>query len=234
MTRLCKVCGLEKDIMGFQKDNHIYRNPTCRSCHNIRTRELRKLDPNKYQDYSRNYRRKSGIKAKQSVYAKQHREENLEENRIKEKERMRRLRSDSDYHERELVRKHRYYQQDRAKNLIAAKKHQGKRQQFLNKLKYKPCADCGVIYSPCSMDFDHTGDNKFGNISEMKSYSLDRILAEAAKCDVVCSNCHRVRTAIRKGSDLSLYTLKPIDLTGPIAYLRWEGPSGGGLIPSNP
>jgi hypothetical protein len=28
--------------------------------------------------------------------------------------------------------------------------------------------------------------------------SIDRMLAEAAKCDIVCANCHRLRTFERR------------------------------------
>jgi hypothetical protein len=28
--------------------------------------------------------------------------------------------------------------------------------------------------------------------------SIDRMLAEAAKCDIVCANCHRLRTFQRR------------------------------------
>jgi hypothetical protein len=67
-------------------------------------------------------------------------------------------------------------------------------------LKARPCADCGVPYPPCVMDFDHLPQfKKRSAISNMMSskFSEKAILAEAAKCEVVCSNCHRIRTAAR-------------------------------------
>jgi hypothetical protein len=42
------------------------------------------------------------------------------------------------------------------------------------------------------MDFDHVRGEKLGCVPQMSS--VERILAEAAKCDVVCANCHRIRT----------------------------------------
>jgi hypothetical protein len=51
------------------------------------------------------------------------------------------------------------------------------------------------------MDFDHRdSETKTGNVSNMvKRYNagLARLLDEIAKCDVVCSNCHRLRTHAR-------------------------------------
>lgn len=61
------------------------------------------------------------------------------------------------------------------------------------------CLDCKGRFPPEAMDFDHTSDNKLKTIARMVSeaVSLKRIKEEIAKCDLVCSNCHRVRTAKR-------------------------------------
>jgi hypothetical protein len=62
-----------------------------------------------------------------------------------------------------------------------------------------PCADCGENYPYWIMDFDHLGDKEF-QISSYRKHgkNLEDILREIAKCDVVCSNCHRNRTHARK------------------------------------
>lgn len=59
-----------------------------------------------------------------------------------------------------------------------------------------PCADCGGRFHPVAMDFDHVAGDKTLGISEMVRgrYSWQRIEVEIAKCEIVCSNCHRVRT----------------------------------------
>lgn len=63
--------------------------------------------------------------------------------------------------------------------------------------KEKPCADCGVSYPYYVMDFDHLGDKEF-NISEYTAkYGWARLKKEIDKCDVVCANCHRIRTFSR-------------------------------------
>jgi len=60
----------------------------------------------------------------------------------------------------------------------------------------KPCADCGLTFPPYVMDFDHPDDNKHDNVSRMANttVSVKRLLDEIAKCVLVCSNCHRIRT----------------------------------------
>jgi hypothetical protein len=59
-----------------------------------------------------------------------------------------------------------------------------------------PCVDCGIIYPYYVMDFDHLGkEAKVGNIATMTiTHGKNAILAEIAKCELVCSNCHRIRT----------------------------------------
>lgn len=59
-----------------------------------------------------------------------------------------------------------------------------------------PCADCGKKYHYCVMDFDHReGETKLFNLSSAWSQKgQDKVEQEVAKCDIVCSNCHRMRT----------------------------------------
>lgn len=75
-----------------------------------------------------------------------------------------------------------------------------KTQVIVNELKSVPCMDCNVQYPPYVMDFDHVKDEKVMAVARMISdgLALKTILAEIAKCEVVCSNCHRSRTHKRK------------------------------------
>lgn len=69
--------------------------------------------------------------------------------------------------------------------------------RFLASLKHmKPCTDCGVSYPYYVMDFDHCRGKKVLNLASAQRVCLSKkkILAEIAKCDLVCSNCHRERT----------------------------------------
>jgi hypothetical protein len=71
--------------------------------------------------------------------------------------------------------------------------------QEVDKLKDKPCLDCGNRFPPYVMDFDHLY-NKKRNVSRMIYATASRkaILEEISKCELVCSNCHRIRTFSRE------------------------------------
>lgn len=74
-----------------------------------------------------------------------------------------------------------------------------RKRDYLANLKDVPCADCGQRYPFFVMDFDHVRGEKKFNLSRVASvgHSWAVIIEEAAKCDVVCANCHRIRTHTR-------------------------------------
>ena len=83
-----------------------------------------------------------------------------------------------------------------------------KRKQ-INTLKANtPCMDCGQCYPSVCMDFDHRpGVTKHPALKGHKAASMvvfacafkaQTVAEEIAKCDIVCSNCHRIRTQQRR------------------------------------
>jgi hypothetical protein len=100
------------------------------------------------------------------------------------------------------IRGRKYYHNNRERQLGLAKKRKLKyiieRKKFLEKIKDKPCLDCGKKYPTWVMDFDHRdGKEKIASISFLtfrKLVNFDKIKEEIAKCDLVCANCHRDRT----------------------------------------
>jgi hypothetical protein len=94
-----------------------------------------------------------------------------------------------------------YYHDNRERqlSLALARRHKAylEKRKFINKIKDKPCADCGIKYPYYVMDLDHKrGTNKINDVGYMTSrnWSLEKIKREAGKCEVVCANCHRIRT----------------------------------------
>lgn len=59
------------------------------------------------------------------------------------------------------------------------------------------CADCTEV-DPVVMEFDHIGNKSF-TVSNFaaKGKTLEKVKQELEKCEVVCANCHRRRTAKR-------------------------------------
>ncbi|MCZ2109493.1 MAG: HNH endonuclease [Dehalococcoidia bacterium] len=67
------------------------------------------------------------------------------------------------------------------------------RRAWIDSLKDKPCARCGNSYPPVAMDFHHRDpETKEFNIGPAIRYGKERILAEIAKCDLLCAVCHRL------------------------------------------
>lgn len=70
---------------------------------------------------------------------------------------------------------------------------------FIHSKKNKACSDCGDHFHPVAMQFDHVrGEKEFG-IAESTRLELDvvRIEREIEKCELVCANCHSMRTYAR-------------------------------------
>ena len=59
------------------------------------------------------------------------------------------------------------------------------------------CTDCGYRGRHEVLEFDHLRDKEF-DVSTHLTCSFERIMNEIAKCEVVCSNCHRIREADRR------------------------------------
>ena len=91
----------------------------------------------------------------------------------------------------------RYYAAHRDSELDRVKKRQAATLQWLRELRRRPCADCGGTFPPYGMDFDHRDPSKkLFAITTGSSYlrSREKLTAEIEKCDIVCANCHALRT----------------------------------------
>jgi NAD-dependent dihydropyrimidine dehydrogenase PreA subunit len=67
----------------------------------------------------------------------------------------------------------------------------------INRIKEKlGCTDCRTEHPYYVLQFDHLeGSEKVAGIHELIRYSTrDAVIAEIAKCEVVCANCHATRT----------------------------------------
>jgi hypothetical protein len=81
----------------------------------------------------------------------------------------------------------------------------------LSSFRERACVDCDEI-DPLVLEFDHLGGKKFTIGEGLRNRSWRAILDEIAKCDVVCANCHRRRTALRAGSARAVARLQSLGL----------------------
>lgn len=97
---------------------------------------------------------------------------------------------------------HRLYYQRNKSRFIGKNRRNKNRQRkrlraILLEVKQRPCQDCSGIFHPWVMELDHReGTKKEAAVANLVSKGCTdaRLLEEMKKCDVVCANCHRMRT----------------------------------------
>lgn len=89
-------------------------------------------------------------------------------------------------------------QKDKAKER-STRKRTIQAQVFNEYKEQQGCIDCGESYPYWMLEFDHLpGHKKVGNPYQLaREFSLAKGWEEIAKCDVVCANCHKIRTYTR-------------------------------------
>ncbi|KKL20663.1 hypothetical protein LCGC14_2453200 [marine sediment metagenome] len=71
--------------------------------------------------------------------------------------------------------------------------------RILAEIKLKSgCVDCGYDGHTAALDFDHVRGEKIKDVSRMVTGSREKLMAEIAKCEVRCANCHRIKTHDRR------------------------------------
>lgn len=210
--KTCKICDVEKTKRDFES-----KSPICNECQKpgFKFCIKCKVSGDSYLfsenrntcDKCRRAQAKSrpsyiAFSAKKKEYSKKYHEENKEhlnlyakEYHIKNKERL-----------NQEAREYRVVNLPRIKEV--RKENQRRNQIMVNDIKRKaPCSDCGNNFEPYLMDFDHLQDKEH-DVSRMISqdYYKEQILKEIAKCEIVCANCHIVRTYARKSK--TIYSLK--------------------------
>jgi hypothetical protein len=83
----------------------------------------------------------------------------------------------------------------RERNAMKHGESRASRKAYISEYKAThPCVDCGES-DPVVLDFDHRDPaEKSFAISSARNTSMRQLIAEIAKCDVRCANCHRRRT----------------------------------------
>src|SRR3990167_3542736 len=79
---------------------------------------------------------------------------------------------------------------------LARKRCLDRNRKFLRELRSDtPCSDCGNNFPWYVMEFDHR-DGRNGSlcVTQYIRWCVRRLKEEISKCDIVCANCHAIRT----------------------------------------
>ena len=100
--------------------------------------------------------------------------------------------------EKRYYEKHEHYRNSH--NMSREKLREQNARKVFEYLTKHPCINCGES-DPIVLEFDHRKrDDKIGSVSVMiRNSSWERIEFEIQKCDVLCANCHRRKTAAQFG-----------------------------------
>ena len=95
------------------------------------------------------------------------------------------------------------------RNPIKNKQTQARRQEIrkyiFTLLQNSECMDCGITDWRV-LEFDHRDrKQKRLNIADATKYSIKTVQTEIEKCDVVCANCHNIRTIKQRNYYANLF-----------------------------
>ena len=88
----------------------------------------------------------------------------------------------------------------RAQARLAWHKRRKLKSEYVNMVKMtRGCKDCGYNQFVEALEFDHVkGEKTFGIAKRLGNITWELLARELDKCEVVCSNCHRIRTFLRR------------------------------------
>ena len=88
-----------------------------------------------------------------------------------------------------------HYLTNKKKYIQSNKKRRDELKDYIRQMKQTtPCTDCGINYPYYVMDFDHIKDKEALINKFITNNNRTGLKNELAKCEVVCSNCHRQRS----------------------------------------
>jgi hypothetical protein len=71
--------------------------------------------------------------------------------------------------------------------------------QIINEFKARSCVICRIQYESFNMQIDHIDPaTKLYDVCDLKGYKEEVLLAELAKCQVLCALCHRRKSIIEQ------------------------------------
>ena len=88
-----------------------------------------------------------------------------------------------------------HYRENKRKYLDSNSRRRTLLKEYVNGIKANtPCTDCHVQYPYYVMDFDHLRDKTALIKKFVRDNNKSGLEIEIKKCELVCANCHRIRT----------------------------------------
>lgn len=199
--KICKTCGIEKEQSCFKQHQR-----ACKQCLNEAERQRRKEDP-EYDEARRAYHREYYRANAEHLREISRAQESKPESKAKKAAYYRAIRDARTLEEAEAARalsnkkaKQRRLEKPEEVRATAARSTERKLARFVLLKLERPCYDCGGVFPPEAMDWDHRpGVEKCFDVSKgVRSYSEDVVIDEINKCQLVCACCHRIRTVNRR------------------------------------
>lgn len=88
------------------------------------------------------------------------------------------------------------YARNRVRRVLAQRDRQSTMRQRAFDYKGGRCTDCGYADNMLALQFDHVPERgaKKAPVAKLYSLSWEVLVMELDKCDLVCANCHAIRT----------------------------------------
>lgn len=100
-----------------------------------------------------------------------------------------------------LAYKKKYHQENKAAETLYARTQKQEKKKKAVYLLGGACKNCGGVFHPSVYDFHHRNPSeKEFQPSSLMTYSWERIEKELQKCDLLCSNCHRIEHHAQENS----------------------------------
>ena len=144
-------------------------------------------DPKKKAEYMRNYQQKN----KEKVNEINKRSRKVSNRAEKDRER---YANDLEYRERKKETNATNYQKNKQKRTETQRERRRQRRLLMIEKLGGKCCGCGTTEN---LQFDHLDrTQKTGNISKMLDLSLEKLVEEVDKCQLLCYSCHEYKSLI--------------------------------------
>ena len=122
--------------------------------------------------------------------------------------------NDAAYREKKKERNRKSFQENKEKRAETQRLRRQKRRKILVEHLGGKCCGCGTTEN---LQFDHLDrTQKSFNIGKCLDHSLEKLVAEANKCQLLCYNCHEFKSLINHDKDKLAegYRVKSVERNG--------------------